>query len=124
MPLIEMVLPVLSAISDVPLPGAICKVPLERLTIGGICIYKNARRLMEDRIGVKNCISGNIDKSTESVDGRARYFSETRQKMYHFISEIVQETNPETRIALCLEEPDVWEKLGLTKNLGCCNCVL
>ena len=100
------------------------EIPLERLTIGGICIYKNARRLMENRIGAKNCISIGIDKSTESEDGRARYYSETRQKMYSLISEIAQKTNPETKVALCLEEPDIWKKLGLTKNLGRCNCVL
>ncbi len=102
----------------------VSEIPLERLTIGGICIYKNARRLMENKIGAKNCISGQIDKATESEDGRARYYSETRHKMYHLISRIVQETNPETTVALCLEEPDVWEKLGLTNNLGRCNCVL
>jgi len=100
------------------------EIPLERITVGGICIYKNARRLMEYKIGAENCISRGIDKSTESEDGRARYYSETRQKMYHLISEIAQEVNPKTRVALCLEEPDVWGKLGLTKNLGRCNCVL
>jgi len=100
------------------------EIPLERLTVGGICIYKNARRLMENKIGANNCISGKIDKATESEDGRARYYSETRHKMYRLIAEITQETNPKTRVALCLEEPDVWDKLGLTKNLGRCNCVL
>jgi spore photoproduct lyase len=100
------------------------EIPLERLTIGGICIYKNARRLMENKIGAKNCISGDIDKSVGSGDGRDRYYSETRLKMYRLVSEIAQETNPETRVALCLEEPDAWEKIGLTKNLGRCNCVL
>jgi len=102
----------------------VAEIPLERLTIGGICIYKNARRLMEDKIGDRNSISNDIDKAMESEDGRARYFSETRYKMYHLIAEIAQEANPKTRVALCLEESDVWEKLGLTKNLGRCNCVL
>jgi spore photoproduct lyase len=102
----------------------VSEIPLERLTIGGICIYKNARRLMESKIGAQNCISNDIDMATESDDGRARYHSETRHKMYHLIAETAQKASPKTRVALCLEEADVWEKLGLTKNLGRCNCVL
>jgi spore photoproduct lyase len=102
----------------------VAEIPLERLTIGGICIYRNARHLMENKIGATNCISGDIDKSTESEDGRARYYSETRRKMYRLISDTAHQAKPKTQVALCLEEPDVWDELCLTKNLGRCNCVL
>jgi DNA repair photolyase len=100
------------------------EIPIERITIGGICIYKNARSLMENRIGADNCISEDIDEAAASEDGRARYCSETRRKMYDLISKTARETNPGTRIALCLEEPHIWEELGLANNLGRCNCVL
>jgi len=79
---------------------------------------------MENKIGAQNCISNDIDMATESDDGRARYHSETRHKMYHLIAETAQKASPKTSVDLCLEEEDVWEKLGLTKNLGRCNCVL
>ena len=102
----------------------VAEIPLERVTIGGICIYKNARRLMEKKIGGSNPISREIDASTESEDGRARYASKTRIGMYRLITDAVHKTNPETTVALCLEEPEVWQQLGIEKNIGRCNCVL
>lgn len=100
------------------------EIPLERVTTGGICIYKNARRLMENKIGSSNPISCEIDASKESEDGRARYASKTRIDMYRLIADAVQKTNREITVALCLEEPEVWQQLGLEKNIGRCNCVL
>lgn len=101
----------------------VAEIPPERVTIGGICIYKNARRLMENKIGNSNPISCGIEASTESEDGRARYASKTRIEMYRLITDAVQKTNPETTVALCLEESEVWQQLGLKKNIGRCNCV-
>lgn len=102
----------------------VSEIQLERITVGGICIYQNARRLMENKIGVRNSISCGIDVSTESEDGRARYASKTRIEMYRLIADAVQKTNPKIPVALCLEEPEVWQQIGLEKNIGCCNCVL
>jgi spore photoproduct lyase len=81
----------------------VAEIPLERMTIGGICIYKNARRIMEKKIGNSNSISCGIDSSTESEDGRARYASKTRIEMYRRITDTVQKTNPDITVALCLD---------------------
>ena len=35
-------------------------VPIQRPTLGGICIYRGARKLMEQKIGSNNPISNNI----------------------------------------------------------------
>ena len=36
-------------------------VPLQRLTLGGVCIYKGARNLMERKMGLDNAISTHIE---------------------------------------------------------------
>ena len=100
------------------------EVPIERLTIGGICIYRNAKELMETKLGRGNDISKNIDKSGFAGDGRARYPRDLRIKIYCRIIEAARETRPETELALCLEEYQVWKALGIEKSIGSCNCVL
>ena len=99
-------------------------VPLERLTIGGICIYKNARRLMDKRLGQANSVSDNIDVSDGLTDGRARYASDLRIKMYGCIIKAARETKPDLALALCLEEKKVWKELGIVDCIGKCNCVI
>ena len=99
-------------------------VPLQRLTIGGICSYKSARRLMESKSGLLNSISLNIDDKIKSQDGRAHYSSSLRQEMYSLITSVVRSYRPELELALCLEEKGCWQKTGLEKNIGHCNCVL
>ena len=37
-------------------------VPIQRLTLGGICIYRSARDLMERKMGMRNAISEHIDR--------------------------------------------------------------
>lgn len=99
------------------------RVPLQRLTLGGICIYRNARRLLEKKLGKGNAISRAIAEGELSEDGRARYSEDLRLEMYESIMEAAREVRPDLEIALCLEERRTWEKLGLEKNLGRCNCV-
>lgn len=100
------------------------KVPLSRLTIGGICIYKNARRLMDRQLGAGNEISENIDQGSGLADGRARYSANVRIEMYSHIIKAARKVRPELELALCLEESSVWETLGLKNSTGRCNCVL
>ena len=57
-------------------------VPLQRLTIGGICSYKAARSLLEKKSGAGNPVSLNLDEKIQSPDGRARYSGLLRQEMY------------------------------------------
>jgi len=99
-------------------------VPIQRLTMGGICIYKGARQLMEAKLGRDNVISQHIDPATEAGDGRARYSQKLRTEMYAHIIRVAREVRPDLELALCLEEKPVWRTLGLEKNLGRCNCAL
>jgi len=98
-------------------------VPLQRLTLGGICSYKAARVLMESKLGSSNPISTNMEKVT-SPDGRSRYSVSLRAEIYTHIIKIARDLHPDLEIALCLEEEDLWKSSGLENNRGRCNCVL
>ena len=89
-----------------------------------ICIYKNARRLMDKKLGQSNSVSDNIDISDGLADGRARYASNLRIKMYGCIIKAAREARPELPLALCLEEKKAWKELGIVERIGKCNCVL
>jgi len=100
-------------------------VPIQRLTLGGVCIYRGARKLMERKVGLNNAISSHIeDIFQRKGDGRARYSQALRKEAYSLIIEIVRRLRPELELALCLEEPELWQKTGLEKCMGHCNCVL
>jgi DNA repair photolyase len=98
-------------------------IPLQRLTLGGICSYKAARALMESKLGSNNTISVNMEIA-ESLDGRSRYSTSLRDEMYKCIIKIARECRPDLEVALCLEEDKLWKSSGLESNLGRCNCVL
>lgn len=100
-------------------------VPIRRLTLGGICIYRGARELMERKLGTANSVSANIDsRSRSDGDDRARYSQALRNQVYSLIIERARRTRPDLELALCLEEKAVWESVGLTDSLGRCNCRL
>ena len=98
--------------------------PIHRLTLGGICIYRRARSLMERKLGWSNVISQNIDEEALVGDGRARYSRATRKRVYRALIRAVRDARSDLDIALCLEEREVWDDLDLTDQLGRCNCVL
>jgi spore photoproduct lyase len=100
-------------------------VPLERLTLGGVCIYKGARKLMERKTGFNNTISTHIEDTLRRAgDGRARYPEALRSKVYSLIIETMRRLRPDLELALCLEERKLWQKIGLEERMGHCNCVL
>jgi spore photoproduct lyase len=100
-------------------------VPIQRLTLGGICIYRGARKLMEQKLGSSNPISNNIeDASLKTGDGRARYSQALRREVYSIIIKAARRLRPGLELALCLEERELWQTLGLERNIGRCNCVL
>jgi spore photoproduct lyase len=100
-------------------------VPIQRLTLGGICIYRGARKLMERKIGSDNPISNNIEPIWHKAgDGRARYSQTLRREVYSIIIKAARHLRPELELALCLEEQELWQNLGLEGNIGRCNCVL
>lgn len=99
-------------------------VPIQRLTLGGICSYKQSRRLMEGKLGHDNVISRHIEPGTEAGDGRARYPQSLRIRMYSHIITAARQVRPHLQMAVCLEEEAVWEALELEGSRGRCNCVL
>ena len=98
-------------------------VPIRRLTLGGICIYRGARELMERKMGKGNVVSAHIEGRTAG-DGRARYSPGLRSAVYSVIIESARRVRPDLELALCLEEKAVWEQAGLGGSLGRCNCRL
>jgi DNA repair photolyase len=100
-------------------------VAIQRLTLGGICIYRSARDLMEKKMGVPNVVSQHIDAaSPKAGDGRARYSRDLRHEVYSLIIESARRLRPGLEIALCLEEQALWERAGLMASIGRCNCRL
>jgi spore photoproduct lyase len=100
-------------------------VPIQRLTLGGICIYSGAKRLLDLKMGGDNTISNHIEYSPKNTgDGRARYPRELRKSMYSIIVEVARKIRPDLEIALCLEEKSVWDNLRLESYIGRCNCGL
>jgi spore photoproduct lyase len=99
-------------------------VPIQRLTLGGICIYRSARDLMDRKMGARNVVSENIDHLPTAEDGRERYPRSLRHKIYSLVIQSARRLRPDLDIALCLEEQALWESTGLVKNMGLCNCGL
>ncbi len=100
-------------------------VPLQRITLGGVCIYRSARQLMELKLGAANAISRNLARATEKcADGRDRFALPQRIGIYRHLVDTIRRHRPGLPIALCLEEKAVFDALGLTANIGRCNCVL
>lgn len=100
-------------------------VPVKRLTLGGVCIYRGAKRIMEEKLGPGNVISTHIDEDSQRAgDGRARYPQMLRHRAYSIITQAVRQLRPDLEIALCLEEKALWQSIGLEEHLGRCNCVL
>ena len=101
------------------------RVPLDRITLGGICSYDQARRLMEDKLGPDNAVSRSLaDRPQRSADGRRRYPASLRIQMYLYLVDVIQRFRPGLQIGLCLEEAATFETLGMTASIGRCNCVL
>lgn len=100
-------------------------VPIQRLTLGGVCSYRGARKLMERKLGLDNAISAHIDNGSQTAgDGRARYSHALRKRAYSLIIETVRQLRPELELALCLEERELWQRTGLEEQMGHCNCIL
>jgi spore photoproduct lyase len=100
------------------------EIPIQRLTLGGICIYRGARDLMERKMGKRNIISEQLDLTSIAGDGRVRFPRAVRHEIYSTIIDAARRLRPDLKIALCLEEETLWESTGLAENLGRCNCGL
>jgi len=94
----------------------------QRITLGGICSYATALRLTAAALGRDNLIARHV-AATPSPDGRRRFPRELRAQLYRHVIRAVRRRAPDTPIALCLEEPEVWRACGLDPATPACNCV-
>ena len=100
-------------------------VPLSRITLGSICSYPQAQRLMELKLGRENAISSLLVRGREkSADGRLRFPSSLREEVYRHLIARIQHERPDLEIGLCLEDEAMFASLGLRESIGRCNCVL
>jgi len=98
-------------------------VPLDRITLGQICSYSGALKLTERKLGRKNPISNQLEK-TKCNDGRVRFPLKLRIKVYRYLIDVIKELQPQLPIGLCMEEHRTFEALNIGTAEGCCNCVL
>ena len=128
-PMRAVIMPVIPAPDWQPLYGEFLErlltdIPLARLTIGGICSYTHARNLLTRHVGSGNPISDNMALASSGGDGRRRYTPDIRIGMYRYLVDTAKRLRPDLQIALCLEETEIWEKVGDGLEQGVCNCVL
>ena len=110
---------------DELLEQLLTQVKLDRLTLGGICSYGPAMRIMERKLGGDNLISRSLTVLNNSPhDGRTRYSHELRRAIYAHLLETIRRIQPELTCSLCMEDVALAETLGLSDNIGRCNCVL
>lgn len=103
----------------------VSRVSLDRITLGSICSYTTAVRLMEWKLNRGNPISCLLEPPRRACgDGRARFPQATRLEAYRLLIDTVRRVRPELEIGLCLEDPTTFERLKIVENVGRCNCVL
>ncbi len=99
------------------------RVRLERITLGSICSYPQAMRLTEQKLGLDNPISEQLDRDRMG-DGRIRFPPDLREDVYRHLVRIIRRHDETVDIGLCLEDPMMFSKLGMGESMGRCNCVL
>ena len=100
-------------------------VPLSRISLGSICSYPQAQRLMELKLGKQNAISALFDRGpAQSDDGRLRFGRAVREEIYRYLIGCIRRQRPDLEIGLCLEDEPMFASLDLTGSMGRCNCVL
>jgi len=103
----------------------LAQMQLSRITLGGICSYDGALSFTESKLGKDNTVSLFLRKAEHRCpDGRNRYEPGQRIEIYCHLTTTIRRLQNELPIGLCLEEPAVFEELGLTASAGRCNCVL
>ncbi|MCX7424129.1 MAG: hypothetical protein NTW96_00585 [Planctomycetia bacterium] len=99
--------------------------PLSRITLGSICSYPQANRLMELKLGKQNAISTLLSRGpTKSGDGRLRFSRSTREEVFRYLVGCIRRQCPDLEIGLCLEDEAMFASLDLPESIGRCNCVL
>ena len=120
-PLRAVVMPLIPAFHwestyDAFLTELLSRVRLSRITLGSICSYPQAVRLTEQKLGRDNPISTQLDRRPRSVDGRARFPLNLRQRVYRRLLTTIRRLDPKLDVGLCLEEPSMFDSLELAAS--------
>jgi spore photoproduct lyase len=117
-------------------------VPLARITLGSICSYPQAQRLMELKLGKENAVSALLRGCSpqtplsrfgrgaggkgrvKSADGRLRFSRSVREEVYRYLIACIRRVRADLEIGLCLEDEPTFALLGLQESPRRCNCVL
>jgi len=97
---------------------------LEEVTLGSVCSFPNAIRLMEKKLGSQDELCQLLSCSCQSADGRYRFSRQERVQCYGFLRNEIRDRRPNLKVALCLEEQEVVQQTGLESSIGQCNCML
>jgi DNA repair photolyase len=101
------------------------QVPVERITLGGVCSYGPAIRIMEAKLGKDNLISQSLTVLENGPDdGRIRYPRGQREAIYRHLLQTIRRYQPDQTCALCMEDVSLAQDLGLFPNTGRCTCIL
>jgi DNA repair photolyase len=101
------------------------EVRVERITLGGICSYGPAIRIMETRLGKDNLISRSLTElGNRPHDGRTRYSRGQRGVVYRHLLQTIRRIRPDQICGLCMEDVSMAQDLDLHPNTGRCNCIL
>jgi DNA repair photolyase len=110
---------------DELLEQLLTRVPVDRITLGGVCSYGPARQIMETKLGKDNVISRSLTVLDNGPnDGRIRYPIRQRIAIYRHLLGTIRRHQPDPTCSLCMEDSSVAQALDLTRNIGRCNCIL
>ena len=88
-------------------------VPLSRITLGSICSYPQAQRLMELKLGKQNAISTSRPWASQVGRWAASFSRSTREEVYRYLIELLRGQRPDLEIGLCLEDEAMFASLDL-----------
>lgn len=103
----------------------LARVPLARITLGGICSFSKALSRTEEELTEDNPISRRLDRCAKGPgDRRRRFPPPLRVEFYGELIGTIRQARPDLQIGLCLEDPSTFALLGIEDSMGRCNCVL
>lgn len=101
------------------------RVRLDRITLGGVCSYGPALNVTNEKLGTDNVIVKSLTVLSDGPDdGRTRYSHALRAELYAFMRDTIRRFQPELTVALCMESHAIADEVGLSDNIGKCNCIL
>ncbi|MBI2027191.1 MAG: radical SAM protein, partial [Deltaproteobacteria bacterium] len=87
--------------------------PIEWISLGNLRITTDLKTMMRIRFPQSNVLSAEM---VRSFDGRYRYPKQIRIHMYESIWNEILKYNFSQKLYLCMENPDVWQRVNVPKT--------